>query len=158
MKISQDEFDMLRRLFPNKIKSAHLPSNEYEEISMIPHFQELFHRGSRDGEHFCLQLTDAAFNSLNSPENNRDMDNTIRIGTVNSPKYDGIRYQVGFNESNGTVYIETKRLEIVYWHQVGENVDVTSPDRISDAMNVATEFLKTNEDILIFKRVETNNG
>ena len=79
------------------------------------------------------------------------MDNIIKIGKVNSSIDESIKYQVGLHIIRGTVHIEIEHSEIVSWIQVGENVDLDSPNKTRDALNVATEFLKTN-DIFEFKR------
>ena len=79
------------------------------------------------------------------------MDNTKKIGMVNSQKYEGIKYQVGLSD-RGLVYMEIESSGIVSWSQVGKDVDMNSPNKISDALGVATEYLKTNEDTNSFKR------
>ena len=74
----------------------------------------------------------------------------IKIEKVDSPKYECVKYQVGL--SNGGVYIEVENSDIVSWLQVGADVDTNSPNKISAALNVALEYLKTNEDTHGFKQ------
>ena len=76
------------------------------------------------------------------------MDKTVKIGMVNSPNYNGIRYQVFLDEVSGIVWIESE----IGMNQVGENVDVNSPTKAEYALRVAFEFLKKHEDVFKFKR------
>ena len=75
----------------------------------------------------------------------------ITIGMVDSPNYKGIQYKVGLS-NGGLVYIEIESSGIVSWSQVGENIDMNSPNKISDALFRATEYLKINENAQNFKQ------
>ena len=81
------------------------------------------------------------------------MDDIIKIGKVNSPKDDNVRYQIGLHTISGTVHIEIEHSGLVSWLQVGENINVNSPNKTQDALNVASDFLTTN-DIFNFKRYQ----
>ena len=64
------------------------------------------------------------------------MKDIVKIGMVDSPNYDGIRYQVYLSEVSGTVWIEIETGLI----QVGENVDLdnnnpTFPNNFDDFYN-----------------------
>jgi len=65
MRISDQDFALLKRLFKDASQSADLSSIEYEEVSKIPNFQELFLPVTYNGEYYYLQLTEATFKLLN---------------------------------------------------------------------------------------------
>ena len=76
--------------------------------------------------------------------------NDIKIGMVDSPNYEGVKYNVGLS-NGGLVYIEIESLDAT-WSQVGKNIDMDSPNKISDALGRATEYLKINENAQSFKQ------